>query len=186
MRRRGETVPWVRIPPSPPRSSSLPYPILRFECIRLYDSKAKPTNSAAIAVAGSSAMFPVVTAQTVVFDRGLGRGVFRQYTVLLCIPLFEATAKTTSSAIKAVAASSAILPLVTAQTVGSGRGAGGCISRWTSRRVRTHPPRIACSPVIGGKADVTQFGAQFTCDLQRSDRSSGGLDLSAASFMTKT
>jgi hypothetical protein len=31
--------------------------------------------------------------------------------------LFEATAKTTSSAIKAVAASSAMLPLVAAQTV---------------------------------------------------------------------
>ena len=98
-------------------------------CIRLFESTAKPTSSATNAVADSSAMLPVVTAQTVVFHRGFGGWFFRHYTVLLCIPLFEATAKTTSSAIKAVAVSSAMLPLVTAQTVASGRGFGGCISR---------------------------------------------------------
>jgi hypothetical protein len=53
----------------------------------------------------------------------------RHYTVLLCIRLFEQTAKTTSSAIKAVAASSAMLPLVTAQTVVFDRGFGGWILR---------------------------------------------------------
>jgi hypothetical protein len=53
----------------------------------------------------------------------------RHYTVLLCIRLFESTAKTTSSATKAVAASSAMLPLVTARTVGFDRGFGGRISR---------------------------------------------------------
>jgi len=44
--------------------------------------------------------------------------------------LFESTAKTTSSATKAVAASSAMLPLVTAQTVVLHRGFGGRIPRW--------------------------------------------------------
>jgi hypothetical protein len=38
--------------------------------------------------------------------------------VLLCIQLFESTAKTTTSVTKAVAASSAMLLVVTAQTVG--------------------------------------------------------------------
>jgi hypothetical protein len=54
--------------------------------------------------------------------------------------LFGATAKTTSSAIKSVADSSAILPLVTAQTVGSGRGVGGCTSRG---RTHSRQPQAA-------------------------------------------
>jgi hypothetical protein len=41
----------------------------------------------------------------------------RHYTVLLCIQLFESTAKTTTSVTKAVAASSATLLAVTAETV---------------------------------------------------------------------
>jgi hypothetical protein len=45
--------------------------------------------------------------------------------VLLCIRLFDSAGKTTSSATKAVAASSAMLPLVTAQTVGFDRRAIG-------------------------------------------------------------
>jgi hypothetical protein len=53
----------------------------------------------------------------------------RHYDVLHCILLFESTAKTTSSAIEAAAASSAMLPLVTAQTVAFDRGFGGWISR---------------------------------------------------------
>jgi hypothetical protein len=73
--------------------------------------------------------YPLFTAQTVVFARGFRGWILRHCTVHLCIPLFEATAKTTSSAIKAVAASSAMLPLVAAQTVASGRGFGGCILR---------------------------------------------------------
>jgi hypothetical protein len=73
--------------------------------------------------------YPLVTAQTAVFARGFGGWFFRHCTVLLCIRLFEPTAKTTSSAIKVVAAHSAMLPLVTAQTVASCRGFGGCILR---------------------------------------------------------
>src|SRR5450631_1387285 len=57
----------------------------------------------------------------------------RHYTVLLCIRLFDSAGKTTSSATKDVAASSAMLPLVTAQTVAFDRGFGGRI--W---RGRTH------------------------------------------------
>ena len=94
--------------------------------IRLFDSTAKPTSALLPPVLRC---YPLVTAQTVVFARGFGGRIFRLRTVLLCIPLFEATAKTTSSAIKAVAASSAMLPLVTAQTVASRRGFGGCILR---------------------------------------------------------
>jgi hypothetical protein len=65
--------------------------------------------------------------------RGFESHSLRHYTVLLCIRLFESTAKTTSSVTKAVAASSAMLPLVTAQTVAFDRGFGGRI--W---RGRTH------------------------------------------------
>jgi hypothetical protein len=97
-------------------------------CIRLSESTAKPASSATNAFVASFAMLPEITANAV-FNRGFGGGFFRHRTVLLCIPLFEATAKTTSSAIKPVAASSAMLPLVTAQTVASGREFGGCISR---------------------------------------------------------
>jgi hypothetical protein len=49
----------------------------------------------------------------------------RHYIVLLCIRLFESTGKSTSSATKAVAASSAMLPLVTARPGVFGRGFGG-------------------------------------------------------------
>jgi hypothetical protein len=48
-------------------------------------------------------------AQAVVFRRGFGGWFFRHCTVLLCTPLFEVTAKTTISAIKAVAASRTFL-----------------------------------------------------------------------------
>src|SRR5216684_6392353 len=60
--------------------------------------------------------------------RGFESHSLRHYSVLLCIRLFESTAKTTSSVTKAVAASSAMLPLVTAQTVAFDRGFGGRIS----------------------------------------------------------
>lgn len=50
---------------------------------------------------------------------------------LLRIRLFESTAKTTSSAVKAVAADAAMLRLVTLRTVGFDRGFGGRISRAT-------------------------------------------------------
>jgi hypothetical protein len=50
---------------------------------------------------------------------------------LLRIWLFESTAKTTSSAVKAVAADAAMLRLVTLRTVGFDRGFGGRISRAT-------------------------------------------------------
>src|SRR5438093_3264869 len=62
-----ETVPWVRIPLSPPLHCSPLYPIVRI------DSK---TTSSAISAA-SSAMLPVVTAQTVAFDRGFGGRISR-------------------------------------------------------------------------------------------------------------
>src|SRR5689334_22383466 len=52
----------------------------------------------------------------------------RHYTVLLCIRLFDSAGKTTSSATKAVAASAAMLPLVTARPGGFGRGFGGRFS----------------------------------------------------------
>ena len=85
--------------------------------------------------------------RTVVFDRRFGGRIFRHCTVLLCIPLFEATAKTTISAIKAVAASSAIIPLVTAQTVASGRGFGGRIlGRTHSRQAQAARRRTQNSP----------------------------------------
>src|SRR5579872_5782887 len=61
--------------------------------------------------------------------RGFESHSLRQYSVLLCIRLFEITGKTTTSATKAVAASSAMLPPVTAQTVGFDRRFGGRISR---------------------------------------------------------
>jgi len=69
-----------------------------------------PTNSATNAVASSPAMFPPVTAETVVFDRGFGGWLFRHTTILLRTLLFEATAKTTSSARRVVAASSTVAP----------------------------------------------------------------------------
>lgn len=53
----------------------------------------------------------------------------RHYTVLLSIRLFETTAKTTTSVTNAVAASSAMVPVVTAQVVVFDRGFGGRISR---------------------------------------------------------
>ena len=59
--------------------------------------------------------------------RGFESHSLRHYTVLLCIRLFELTAKTTSSAIT-IAASSAMLPLVIAQTVAFDGGFGGRIS----------------------------------------------------------
>ena len=61
--------------------------------------------------------------------RGFESHSLRHYTVLLHIRLFESTAKTTSSAIKGVAASAAMLPLDTAQTVAFDRGFGGWIPR---------------------------------------------------------
>jgi hypothetical protein len=89
--------------------------------MRLFESTARrPKNSA---------ILRKFLAQAAAFRREFGGGFFRHCSVLLCIPLFEATAKTTTSAIKAVAASSAMLPHVTAQTVASGRGFGGCILR---------------------------------------------------------
>src|SRR4029453_14156558 len=57
--------------------------------------------------------------------RGFESHSLRHYTVLLHIRLFESTAKTTSSAIKAVAASAAMVPLVAAQAVAFDRGFGG-------------------------------------------------------------
>ena len=86
--------------------------------IRLFESTAKP--------AKISAMLRVSSRKAVVFRRGFGGWFFRHYTVLFCIPLFGVIAKTTSSAIKSVAASSAMAP-VTVQTVASRRGFGGCI-----------------------------------------------------------
>jgi hypothetical protein len=94
--------------------------------IRLFEPTAKPTSTLLPPVLRC---YPQSSAQTVVFDRGFGGRIFRHCTVLLCIPLFEATAKTTSSAIKAVAASSAMLPLVTAQKVSFRHGFGGRILR---------------------------------------------------------
>lgn len=62
-----------------------------------------------------------------IMNREFDSHSLRHYTVLLCIRLFESTAKTTSSAAKDVAASAAMLPLVTAQTVALARGFGGRI-----------------------------------------------------------
>jgi hypothetical protein len=84
----------------------------------------------------SKAEFRLAVAQTgvlvsegrkcTIFQWGLTDTLCRS-TVLLCIRSFETTAKQTGSATKAVAVSSAELPLVTAQTVASGRGIGGRI-----------------------------------------------------------
>ena len=52
----------------------------------------------------------------------------RHYTVLLCIRSFESIAKTTSSAMRTIAASSAMLLLVIVQTVAFDCGFGGRIS----------------------------------------------------------
>jgi hypothetical protein len=52
-----ETVPWVRIPLSPPRHSTTPYPIVR--------SDSKTTSNASKVVAANSAMLSLATAQTV-------------------------------------------------------------------------------------------------------------------------
>jgi hypothetical protein len=55
--------------------------------------------------------------------------LLRNYTFLRSIRSFESMAKTTRSATTAVAASSAMSPVVSAQTVVSDRGFGGRISR---------------------------------------------------------
>jgi hypothetical protein len=54
-----------------------------------------------------------------------GGGFFRHYTLLLCIPLLESTAKTIGGAVKAVAVS----PLIAAKAVAFGSGFGGWILR---------------------------------------------------------
>src|SRR5437899_10451183 len=64
-----ETVPWVRIPLSPPLHCSPLYPIVRID--------SKTTSSAIKAIAANCAMLPVVTAQTVAFDRGFGGRISR-------------------------------------------------------------------------------------------------------------
>src|SRR6266446_7068505 len=84
--------------------------------------------------------------------RGFESHSLRHYTVLVHIRLFESTAKTTSSAIKAVAASAAMLPLDTAQTVAFDRGFGGRISArgntWpaSSNRSTSHAKRGPVNP----------------------------------------
>jgi hypothetical protein len=65
----GASLSGVRIPPSPPRHSTPPYPIVRL------DSK---TNERAIAA--SSAMLPLGTAQTVASRRGFGGCILRGRT----------------------------------------------------------------------------------------------------------
>src|SRR6478752_1652565 len=69
-----ETVPWVRIPLSPPAHCSLLYPIVRTD--------SKTTSSATKAVAASSAMLPVVTAQTVAFGRGFGGRISQRRNIV--------------------------------------------------------------------------------------------------------
>jgi Arm DNA-binding domain len=141
----------------------------------------------------------------------------RHYTVLLCIRLFESTAKTTSSETKAVAASSAMLPLVTAQTVAFDRGFGGRISRGRTharqaqaarRRTRTRPGKyrdgdglylVVASPTsknwsyrywkdrkqrwlgLGSHKDVSLKDARLARDAARlrvkGDRSTPGVDI---------
>src|SRR5213083_622866 len=73
--------------------------------------------------------------------RGFESHSLRHYTVLLCIQLFDSAGKTTSSATKDVAASSAMLPLVTARTVGFDRGFGGRILRGETHGRQTQATR---------------------------------------------
>jgi hypothetical protein len=87
--------------------------------IQLFESTRPPENSA---------ILRQFLAQAEVFRGGFGGWFFRYTTVLLHTLMFEATAKTTK---RAEAWLRPVLrwPLVTVQTVGLGRGFGGCISR---------------------------------------------------------
>jgi hypothetical protein len=85
----------------------------------------------------------LAVAQTVGFGPGKSKMLYlstgfdghslRRCTVLLCIRSFEPTAKQRVARTRAVAASSAMLPQVTAQTVASERGVGRRISRYCAK-----------------------------------------------------
>jgi hypothetical protein len=92
---RGEGSTPVPLPPPFLRHSSPLYPI-----IRIYRRATENLGDVARFFAQSRSFSPWVR-----------RTILPYCSVLFCIPLFEATVKTTSSAIKAVAASSAMLPL---------------------------------------------------------------------------
>ena len=89
--------------------------------IRLFDATAKPNEHAF--AANSAIVAPAHPRRTAVFDRGFGGRIFRHCTVLL----WSHCSKRQQKQRVAVAASSAKLPLITAQTVASRRGFGGCI-----------------------------------------------------------
>jgi len=77
---------------------------------------------------------------------------------LHCSPLYpivRTDSETMSGATKAVAARSAMLPLVTAQTVASERGVGGRISRWRTLggQGSTSRPDVAWDRALAGSAE---------------------------------
>jgi hypothetical protein len=111
MRRRGETVPWVRIPLSPPflRHSSPQYPI-----VRIYRKATEEFRDFALILRASCSFSPWVR-----------RKVLPPLHPSPLYPLFESTAKTMGSAIKAVAVS----PLIAAKTVAFGSRFGEWILR---------------------------------------------------------
>jgi hypothetical protein len=109
-----ETVPWVRIPLSPPvlRHSFPQYPI-----VRIYRKATEKFRDFALIPRASCSFSPWVRRRVL---------PPLHYSPL---PLFESTAKTIGGAIKAVAAS----PLIAAQTVPFGGRFGGWILRGRSR-----------------------------------------------------
>ena len=106
-----ETVPWVRIPLSPPflRHSSPQYPI-----VRIYRKATKEFRDFALIPRASCSFSPWVR-----------RKVLPPLHPSPLYPLFESTAKTMGSAIKAVAVS----PLIAAKTVAFGSKFGEWILR---------------------------------------------------------
>src|ERR1700722_7127614 len=106
-----ETVPWVRIPLSPPflRHSSPQYPI-----VRIYRKAAEEFRDFALIPLASCSFSPWVR-----------RTVLPPLHYSPPYPLFESTAKTMGAPIKALAAS----PLIPAQTVPFGSRFGGGILR---------------------------------------------------------
>ena len=138
-----ETVPWVRIPLSPPflRHSSPQYPI-----VRIYRKATDEFRD-----------FALIPRATRSFSPWVRRRVLPpNYTILLCIPLFESTAKTIGGAIKAVAAS----PLIAAQTVPFGSRFGGWILR--GRPGVTLPALRVAIRLPGGKEWTTRSSASRT------------------------
>jgi hypothetical protein len=90
-------------------------------------------------------------------------------------PIVQTDGATTSGATKAVGISSAMLPLVTAQTVASERGVGGRISRWKTYGAKLKPLEIEGRTLISAHIEElvrpVLKGRQAELAMPRLDRS---------------